>query len=333
MEFMASSPGQIAAIANLLQQSFGVSPDDPSVDLSYLNWKYYAEGPSWSGSRSYIVQSAEGEILAHGAIWPVQLQLRDGVRQGIGFGDWAASKHHPGAGFLLLKQLMTLSSFVLVTGGRQVTQKILPLAGFKPWAERPIYVKVLRPFRKHLRRKPRDLKAPLRFSRDLLCSLSLTASTNGWTVEKATPDDNNMNVVVNQLGSIHSPAFLRYLLTCPIVPFLFLVLRKQGELKGYCVVSIVHGQARLADLRIASECVSEKDRSAAVSAVVHFLSRGRDACEIMTFGSVPWLDKALLSNGFHLRGHMPTMVFDSRKQMTQEAIPQLGMLEEDIAIV
>src|SRR4051812_22609066 len=116
MRFTATGPQQLEAIAELLQQSFHLPPGDPSLNRSYLAWKYYEAGPHRSGSRSYVL-SEGGRILAHAAIWPVQLRLDNGIQSGIGFGDWAASEEQPGAGLLLLKKLLTLESFVLVTGG------------------------------------------------------------------------------------------------------------------------------------------------------------------------------------------------------------------------
>lgn len=54
-----------------------VSADAPSLNRAYLNWKYYAAGPAWSGSRSYIlsdsVASSEEKSFTHVAIWPIQL--------------------------------------------------------------------------------------------------------------------------------------------------------------------------------------------------------------------------------------------------------------------
>lgn len=338
MEFKASDPGQLEAIARLLQQSFRVPAEDPSVDLSYLAWKYYTEGPSWPGSRSYIMQSREGEILAHAAIWPFQLRLRDCVREGFGFGDWAASEQHPGAGLFLLKKLMTLAPLILVTGGKEITQKILPRAGFQPWADRPTYAKVLRPLGKTLKQKGSlDWKDPLRLARNTWWSLSLTASAGDWTAEEAAPASDVLAMVQGQQGSLHSLEFIRYLLLCPTIRFQFLVLRERGEVKGYSILSFVGSQARLADLRLVSDPLpdpaSEARWNGAVAAVVRLLVQHPAVCEVVAFGSVPKLDKALLCNGFHLQSRVPLVVFDKRNQIAQEPVPQLGMLEDDAAIV
>ena len=105
LQFGASSMGQMEAVAALLQESFHAPPEAVSLNRAYLKWKYHETGPSWVGSRSYILSDGD-QILAHASIWPVELRLPDGVRCGLGFGDWAANPAHHGAGLLLLKKTL-----------------------------------------------------------------------------------------------------------------------------------------------------------------------------------------------------------------------------------
>ncbi len=85
-----------------MQHSFHLQPDAPSMNPELLSWKSYQQGPAWAGSRSYVLSDANA-LLAHAAIWPLQLRLQSGIRSGIGFGDWVAREEHRGAGLILLK--------------------------------------------------------------------------------------------------------------------------------------------------------------------------------------------------------------------------------------
>lgn len=329
--FSSSSPAQLKAVADLLQTSFNVEGDTPLLNASYLNWKLHQEGPAWVGSRSYVLTNNE-ELIAHATVWPIQLRLATGVRDGLGFGDWAAAASHPGAGLLLLKKLVTLASFVLVTGGAEITRQILPRMGFQHWADRTRWVRVLRPMRQVLTRgETLGWKEPARLTRNLGWSLARTASRLGWTAESTFPDASSVNLVDGQLGSVHSVEFLRYMLACPTVQFKFLRLRYKQEDMGYAMVSLVAGQARIADLRIASD---EQDQyNAAVSTVVQWILKETLSCEVVMFGSTAPLDLALSNNGFRPRGDMPLVVFDPDKQIANENVPQLGMLEDDSSLI
>ena len=331
IQFTATGPRQLEAIAELLRQSFHLAPGAPPLNRSYLAWKYYEAGPPRPGSRSYIL--ADGErILAHAAIWPVQLRLNSGIQSGIGFGDWAASEEQPGIGLLLLKKLLTLESFVLVTGGLEITRQILPRVGFQHWADRPVYVRVLRPLRQLSTRSSRaGWKEPLRLARNISWSLGPIASSGHWTADAATPDPQVLSLVQGQIGSVHEAEFLHFILRCPAVPFRYLVLYRDGAPQGYALLGVAGGQGRIADLRIASD--HQEDWDAAVGVLLKEFAKNAAVCEVMTLGSILILNKALHANGFRLRDHRPLVVFDPQGHISQEPIPQLGMLEDDASLL
>ncbi len=324
VEFGQSGIEQIDAIIELLRHSFHVSTDAPSLDRSYLTWKYYATGPVWPGSRSLVLTDGS-QIVAHAAITPVQLRLADGVRDGIGFEDWVSSEAHRGAGLMLLRKLMTLSRFVLVTGGAPITRQILPRAGFVPWAERRRYIRILRPLRQlQTRGTTLGWKEPLRLARNTAWSMRPLSPAQQWTAVPSSPEDAVLSVVEGQQGSVHTVASLQYWLRCPTIRFQFLVLRRAGKTMGYSVLSFAGGQARLAELRIASEL--QKDWNAAVAAVLGSLQSDKKTCEVMALGSVPTLNNALEANGFIGREHLPLVVYDPAGKMADQPVPQLGLL-------
>lgn len=331
LQFVTTDIAQIDEVAALLQRSFRVEATHPSLDRSYLAWKYYELGPEWPGSRSYVL-SDSGRFLAHAAIWPIQLKFSDGVRHGIGFGDWVADEEHRGIGLMLLKKLTSLASFVLVTGGGDITRQILPRVGFEHWIDRPVFAKVLRPLRQFSTRGSNTgWKEPARIGRNFLWSRSANASPMDWTIQAAEPDERTLALACRQSGPIHTESFLRYLLKCPIAHFRYFELSKGGAPQGYTVLSEILGQGRIADLRIASE--DQLDWNAAVSVVLSAMKAIPTICEAMAFGSTPAMNEAFRANGFQIREQRPMVVFDTEGKMTQQSVPHLGMLEDDASVL
>jgi hypothetical protein len=308
-----------------------LAPNDPSLNPAYLKWKYYERGPAWEGSRSYALSNG-GKFLAHAAIWPVQLRIGSYVRNGIGFGDWAADKEQRGIGLLLLKHLMSLTSFVMATGGRDITRGILRRVGFQEWSQRAVYARVLRPLRQAVTRGPTlNWKEPARLSRNFLWSRAPLVSVGDWTAETARPDDQVLALALKQAGSAYNADFVEYMLRCPTAAFQYLVLRKAGEPCGFAIWCDVLGQARLADVRIASG--AQRDWDAVIALMLAVFKRNPTVCEAMAFGSNTFVDQALLANGFRLRDRRPLVIFDPEGQITTEPVPVLGLLEDDASFL
>ena len=324
-----STPDQLESIALLLQSAFHVDAESPLLNRDYLSWKYYGSTLEESGSRSYIL-SEGSEITAHAVVWPLRLRLGTEIREGISFGDWVASNQHRGAGLTLLKQLMDLSSFVLVTGGSPITRAILPRAGFVPWGERRVYAKVIRPVLQAITRRDRKgWKEPLRLLRNAAWSVRRPAPTNGWTAEEVTPSDDLLASAGALPGTMHEAGYLRYMSRCPTVPERCFALRHNGRLTGYSMLGFAGGQTRVTELRI--DANDQASWSSAVAAVLVVAAREPSTCEVSAFGSGHYLDNALIANGFQIRGHAPVVIFDRSGTLVEKAIPQLGMLEDDAA--
>ncbi len=309
-----------------MQEAFHVSGDAPFLNPSHLRWKYYEAGPAWKGSRSYVM-AEKGRLLAHAAIWPLRIRLQSGVRQGIGFSDWAASEEHRGIGLVLLKKLMALAPYVLAIGGAEITRQVLVRVGFKPWAGLPVYARVLRPLRQSRTRPLRNWKEPMRVARNLAWSRSRLAAAGEWTAAVELPDERTLAAVHEQTGSINDREFLAFLERCPSVPIRCYVLRKGSVPRGYAVISVVRGQGRLTEVRITSN--DPKDWNAVIALLVKTVSEDGNVAEAAAMASVPLLENALQANGFRLRDRRPLVVLDTEGEMTREAVPQLGMLVDD----
>lgn len=326
-EFFATEQQHLEEVVRLVQSSFHVASDHPSLDRRYLSWKYYEPVPDWPGSRSYVLAEA-GRFIAHAAVWPITLRLGSTVRSGIGWGDWAADEQHRGAGLMLLTKLLSLSSFAMATGGADITRQILPKMGFKHWADRAVYARVLRPVRQYLSRiASSGWKGPLRMARNFLWSQARTAKIDYWVAQENEPSRRTLSLAGEQPGPVHSVEFIRFLLNCPTAKFRYFELLKDGAALGYAVISEVSGQGRIAAVRLA--CNAQPDWNAAISALVHAMKSRHTIFEAMAFGSTANLDQALLANGFRVRDHRPMVVFDREGTIVREPVPQLGMLEDD----
>ena len=271
--------------------------------------------------------SDKGTLLAHAAIWPLKIRLQNGVRQGIGFSDWVASEEYRGIGLVLLKRIIALAPFVLVIGGAEITRQVVLRVGFKPWTNLPVYARVIRPVRQFRTRPSRTWKEPLRLARNIVWSRSGPVSAGDWTADLSVPDERTLDLVHEQTGSVHDRQFLVFMERCPSVPIRCYVLRKAGIPRGYAVLSVVDGQGRIADIRVASN--DQTDWNAAIAVLIKTFHRDRVVAEVAAMASVPLLESALRANGFRVRDRRPLVVLDSEGEMTQEAVPQLGMLVDD----
>ena len=177
----------------------------------------------------------------------------------------------------------------------------------------------------------RSRSAPLRLARNALWSVAPLSSAGSWTVEVSLPDENTLALAHEQNGTIHTRAFLEFMLRCPGAVIRCLILRKNGSSQGYAVLSTVSGQARIADLRIASP--DQNDWNAAVSSLVRSVSKDTANSEIAAIATTPLLEHALQANGFHVRERRPLVVLDSAGDMTTQPVPQLGMLVDDAAFL
>ena len=326
-EFIATERQQLDEIASLVQASFHLASNHPSLDRRYLSWKYYEPGPDWPGSRSYVLADG-GRFLAHASVWPITLRIGSTVRAGIGFCDWAADEARRGIGLMLLTKLVSLSSFTLATGGSDITRQILPRMRFKHWADRAVYARVLRPFQQQLTRMTTGgWKAPGRLARNILWSVLPNEPALSWVAREDEPDHETLSIGGQEPGPLHSVPFIRFLLTCPSAKFRYFRLLKNGAARGYALISEVRGQARIAAVRIAPE--AQPEWNAVISALLGSLKDARTVFEVIAFGSTPLLDQALLANGFHLRDWRPMVIFDPEDTIARQPVPQLGMLEDD----
>lgn len=253
--FRATTEADCKRLSAFLRETFGVSDDSPLVNHDNLRWKYWAARPDWSaGSRSFVLQK-DDTILAHGCIWPFTL-LRQNVRiTGSNVIDWAAGKKSAGAGAAIFKRLCALVNCTIALHGGETTQRVLPMIGFKPSGEMWSYVRPVRPLQQMITHPYRNWKLPVRLVRNTMWSLWPKHNTHGWRAREIPPSELPADFLERGRATKFEPErsreFYEYVLRCPVARTRLLLLARDGRDSGYFVLSVVPGQARIAELWMA----------------------------------------------------------------------------------
>lgn len=201
--------------------------------------------------------------------------------------DWAAKSDFSGAGMQVLRLCQQDVGAVFSIGGSDMTRKILPAFGFKPYNSMYFLYRSLRPIRAALRNSPRDWKMPARIvgniSRRMFPRVSMP---NGWSVSRiepnAIPESLFPRPQSNEAASKRSPELLTHLMRCPVFEDTNCYVLRQGRSARayFCVVSM-RGQARLLDygpngldqrtataMGFAAQCVARSDFKAVLDICV-----------------------------------------------------------------
>src|SRR4029453_14051581 len=118
IRFMPLARERLPELVRFLCESMGKQPDDQTLDLDYLHWKYFEPLENWSGSRSYILEK-DGVIVGHGGGCPVVFVHAGGVITSMQLVDWAASRTVPGAGVGLMRDAMRMTQTFLAIMGSE----------------------------------------------------------------------------------------------------------------------------------------------------------------------------------------------------------------------
>jgi hypothetical protein len=263
-----------------------------------------------------MVAEAEGRIVAHVGVWPVQLSTIRGRVQCVHLIDWAAGRANAGAGTAVYLAGQSLAPVSLVIGGSSEARRILPKMGFRAVGELKIYARPLRIWRQFLERRgcplPRRTALLLRNAGWRL-KAGLAAfppwSTSGQAelseaqvkpfLEGAPPD-----ITVSYCDA----ASMNYLLACPSVPVTVRSAMEQGEPRALFVLAQPGAQLRVADIRLAAE--PPEAWESAYSTVLRLASGMAHVHEVVAGSTTPVTDAALEANGFHVTAAKPLWIRD-----------------------
>ncbi len=307
-QFRTTSPPDAAAITAFLERVFEMEPGLPVVDPRQLQWKCWEERPDWPGSRGYVM-TAETGIVAHACAVPLSLRCEDRRLRVVRLIDWAADPKAVGSGAILMKRVGRLADAVMAVGGSEITQKILPVLGFKVCGQATSFVRPLRPLRR-LAGQKLTWRLGAQFARSALWSWQAPrVRAPGWEARRIAPDElASVDIPWPKPGPgsavfERTPGLMRYYLRCPAAPMEFYAVAKQGRLRGYFLLAAAPAQARIADLWVDS--ADRADWEALVHLAVRQAGRNRAFAEVVSVASDAVTRQSLLACGFHARGSEP----------------------------
>ncbi len=311
LEFRATTECEAAALSGFLGRMFRLPAGAPDIALQHMKWKYWADRPDWAGPRSFAAMR-NGVIVAHAAAWPTRVRLPDHVVPAAHLIDWAADPEYPGAGFWIMRQMAARVRLLIATGGSEITQRILPRIGFRPYGELDWFARPVRPLGQTLTTTKRNWRLPARLVRNALWCLARPLSLpRGWSVRPMAPEE-----IPPGLWPQPSPTaavtardagFYRYVVQSPSVRHVLFGLEKGSEVAGYCCLALSPHVARIADLWLPSARVEDWDaafRAAAVAAARH-----PDVYEVSAWASTALGREALVRAGFRSRNRLPVSLF------------------------
>ena len=306
---------------------------EPHSDPRHLHWKYWQERPDWSGSRSFVLTNGT-DLLAHVAVVPGAMLYAGTRARVIHMIDWAARREAVGAGTRLAKHVALMSDFTLATGGSRHSLKIQPRMGYVDCGTISGYARTLSPLGILARPSASRWKVIPRMARNLLWSLTAPrVRTAGWRARRLQMEEIEERcppMPAQRPGKIvfeRSPALLRHALACPIVPVELYGLEKGGRIGGYFLLSYAPGQARIADIWLASD--EPADWRALIQAAVHCASSKKGLAELVVWSSDPTLSRILADCGFHERLSLPISLLASPGTSLPRDIMRVQMLDSD----
>jgi hypothetical protein len=305
-QFRETSPQDTPAVGAFLQRIFDIDPSLPLIAPRHLHWKCWEERSDWPGSRGYVI-TQEGAIVAHGTVVPLSWVRGHQHLKMVHLIDWAADPKSVGCGVTLLNRIARLVDAVLVVGGSEATQKVLPALGFKTCGDVTNFVRPLRPLRRIAGQTP-SVRLGAQFARSVLWSLQAPwVRTQGWTASRIAPEQLVSQAMRWPRTGEGTAIFERtadiiaYLLKCPVTPMELYSVAKDGSGRGYFLLAHAPGQTRIVDFYVDSE--DREAWRALIQLAVSQAARNPAAAEVVSVGSDAVTRQALLDCGFHARGN------------------------------
>ncbi len=332
-QFTNTSPDEAQPVTEFLTRILVSSADDPGIDPRHLQWKNWDPRPDWPGSRGYVI--TQDRIVAHATVVP--LALTSGAQRWhlAHLIDWAAAPKSVGSGVTLLKKIGQTVDAILVVGGSEMTQKILPALGFKLCGQVQRYVRPLRPLRR-LQGKPLDWRLAAKVARSLVWKATApAASLSGWEAQTVTaeglagcgvpwPRSQGETLLFERSAEV-----MAYYLRCPAAPMEFHAVRKDSVVRGYFMLSFAPAQARLVDLWVDS--ADPQDWRALVQLAVRQAALRPDVAEIVSMANDPLSAQGLLASGFHAHGSDPLRLLAPASVEFPSGAIGFRMLDSDAA--
>jgi hypothetical protein len=262
--FRSSRPEDAESIAGLMKDVFGMAPDHPGLGMAQMHWKYWNECDQWEGSRGFLIER-KGEVVAHGAVVPLDCIFEGRRMRVVHLIDWAARRDSTGAGISLMKRVGELVDGVFAAGGSKDTQAILPVLGFRVIGRATRFVFPIH-FRLDEIRFLRSWRSPARLARNLAFRAMRGAAATppkGWRSRRLAPSDLATHRLPVKESDDHvafftrTPSAIARSLQCPVAPGECFLVEHEGESCGYFVLSFAGTECRIAEAWMESGLSSE----------------------------------------------------------------------------
>lgn len=331
------SESESSQVQQLLCSIFGAPASALFVSPPLMHWKYWEPHPYGPGSRSYASKDGS-EIVAHAGGWPFQLKTTETTVAGVHPIDWAASSRVRGSGANLLRQLRTLKDVSLSIGGTGMAQAVVRREGFKAVAAMHMLSFPLHPARQVMNHQRRNWKLPARFLRNTMWRLTAASAPPGWTAEPvAAPEIPPTLFPVAQpklVVASRSAELFAYLVKCPAARWQAWVVKKNGESRGYFLLSFVPGQARIADAWV----LPDSNEDSASWKALYTLARQAAAsdgstAEIVTGTSYQPAYQGAVASGFRGCGEQEVMLYDPAGHLSHANHFHVQFIENDMSFL
>jgi hypothetical protein len=277
----------------------------------------------------------QDEIVAHGTVVPLTSRSGELRFRMVHLIDWAAESKSVGSGVALLKRIGQSVDAILVVGGSDMTQKILPALGFKLCGHVNRFVRPLRPLRR-LAGQKLAWRLYAQSARSLVWTWQAPSGrVHGWEARRVTLDDLAASVIPwpkPGLGTMlfeRTPDLIGYYLRCPATPMEFHVVAKERSVRGYFMLAFAPAQARIVDMWIDS--ADRQDWRTLVQLAVRQAEQNPSVAEVVSMASDPVSSQALLDCGFHARGSSPLRLLACNKRELPDMPICFRMLDSDAA--
>lgn len=334
LEVRPLEPSKLKELAAFLCRIFEMPADARSVHPDLLWWKGFEPHPFWTDRSSGRCFAAwhEGQIVAHGLAVPVRYQDAGGEISVQVIIDWAADPHVArGGGVLIYEKLAKLTEVQIGIGGSNAALKVLPRMRFVTRQQAGVYRRIQNPLL-HQQTWESDWKTPLRLGRDVLRRIGQGAAASGGALRgravSSFPEDGSIPMPrpgpAAGIVSVRTPAFLNYVLRCPNTRLEGYVLEKtEAAPVGYCLVSRVGPEARIADLWAENGYLHE-----AVALAIE-LATSKPCGSVLIRATTRAMREAVERQGFRLESEQPLFVKDPAKRLPAGEEVLFSMLDND----
>jgi hypothetical protein len=298
-----ATSSETVALSDFLRRIFQRPSSASFHDESHLAWKYWSDRPDWPGSRSFTARH-DGAIVAHAAAWPVRVRVPGQIVPAVHLIDWAADPKYSGVGIWLVRQISAKTRLMIATGGTPITQRVLPVIGFRRYGDIDMFARPVRPLRQALTTSEKNWRLAARLLRNTCWQVSQPLSVpRGWSARplapEAVPQELWPQPSASTAVTARDAAFYRYVMDSPCARHVLFGLENRGALVGYFCLAFSPHVARIADLWLPSTTV--EDWSAAFRTAAATAAAEEDVYEVSAWASTPIGKTALVNAGFRSR--------------------------------